>query len=247
MFKGAVTFVAAIKGNGLKFESFEFNSNEAGIEKVEFIGQNGDEIRTTVYLSSVASPDEGRDLAAKVTKKALDRMSILYKLAIEDARITDDQFSPLNSKPGVLEVAAGSVVCVGYAAKLVLGIPPAELKAELEKPSLPGEDYFGLFRSACQSTSPVEAFMHLYNILLMLYNDSQPKVDKFIISKDQTVPQTPQPGNAKVMETVYTRLRNELAHHRAGVNLDNTKAEMASRLGSLMALTAQAIQLGNSR
>ncbi|MDE2058384.1 MAG: hypothetical protein KGL31_10835 [candidate division NC10 bacterium] len=245
MFKGAVTFVAAIKGNGLKFESFEFNPDEASVEKVDIVGQNGEEIRTTVYLSSVASHDEGRALAAKVTEKALDRMSIRHNLAIEKARMTEDQFSPLNSKPGVLEVAAGSVVCVGFAAKLVLGIPPAELKAELEKPSLPGEDYFGLFRSACQSTGPVEAFMHLYNILLMLRKD-QAGVDAFIITKDPTVPQTPQPGKPKVTETVYTRLRNELGHHRAGVNLDNTKAEMATRLGGLMSLTAQAIQLCNS-
>lgn len=246
MFKGAVTFVAEIKGNGLKFESFEFNSNEAGVEKVEVVGQNGDEIRTTVYLNSVASHDEGRALAAKVTKKALDRMSIRHNLAIEKTRMTEDQFSPLNSKPGVLEVAVGSFVCCAeLTGKLVLGIPPAELKAELEKPSLPGEDNFGLFRSALQSTSPVEAFMGLYQILLMLY-DEQTKVDEFIRRKDPTVPQTCIP-HKKAMETVYTRLRNELGHKRTDVNLDKTKAEMASRLGSLMALTAQAIQLGNSR
>jgi len=45
------------------------------------------------------------------------------------------------------------------------------------------------------------------------------------------------------METVYTRLRNELAHKRAGVNIDNTKAEMANRLGGLIALTKRAIEL----
>ncbi len=45
------------------------------------------------------------------------------------------------------------------------------------------------------------------------------------------------------METVYTRLRNELAHQRAGVNLDNTKAEMSNRLSRLIALTKRAIEL----
>ncbi len=45
------------------------------------------------------------------------------------------------------------------------------------------------------------------------------------------------------METVYTRLRNELAHTRPGVSLHNTKTEMASRVGELVALTKRAIEL----
>lgn len=45
------------------------------------------------------------------------------------------------------------------------------------------------------------------------------------------------------METVYTRLRNELAHRRLGVNIETTKTEMASRLNGLRAVTKMAIQL----
>ena len=45
------------------------------------------------------------------------------------------------------------------------------------------------------------------------------------------------------METVYTRLRNELGHSRKGVNLQDTKAEMANQLGGLIAITKRAIEL----
>jgi hypothetical protein len=127
--------------------------------------------------------------------------------------------------------------------KLVVGIAAAQLKTELEQPSPPGENNFGLFRSARQSLSPVEEFMHLYNILLMLYNDKQADVDSFIVSEDPAVPQTRAPLKQGVMETVYTRLRNELAHKRAGVNLGNTKSEMAQRLGGLIRLTKRAIEM----
>jgi hypothetical protein len=90
----------------------------------------------------------------------------------------------------------------------------------------------------------VEDFMQLYNILLMLSNDSQAEVDAFILGEGAAVPQTQHPLRGPgVMETVYTRLRNELAHPRAGVNLHNTKAEMANRLGELVALTKRAIEL----
>jgi len=47
----------------------------------------------------------------------------------------------------------------------------------------------------------------------------------------------------KVPETVYTWLRNESTHKRVGVNFDNTKPEMANRLGGLIGLTKRVIEL----
>jgi hypothetical protein len=123
---------------------------------------------------------------------------------------------------------------------MILGLSPQNLKAELEQASPPGEQYFGLLRSARQSMSPAEEFIHLYNILQMLSSpdDDQADVDAFIRREEPTVPHKP-----GVMETVYARLRNEISHTRAGVNLDKTKAEMADRLGGLVALTKRAIEL----
>ena len=246
MFKGSVKFRARIKGNGLKFPLFEFNPNEHGVDKVEVEGPNGDEILTTIHLASVATHENGRAIATKVNTAALNRISFYHGIVIENARITGAQFSPLDPQPGVLRVATENHVFTGDAPKLVVGIPAAQLKTELEQASPPGEQHFGLFRSARQSVSPVEEFMHLYHILLMLFNDCQAKVDAFILDADPAVPQTPRPPEAPragVMETVYTRLRNELAHRRTGVNLDNTKIEMANRLGGLIALTKRAIEL----
>ena len=75
----------------------------------------------------------------------------------------------------------------------------------------------------------------------MLFDDSEKEVEKFIRREEAGVRRTPDSRGR--METVYTRLRNECAHKRPGVNLDNTKAEMMNRLGGLVALTAQAIEL----
>jgi hypothetical protein len=245
MLKGTVSFVAKIKGNGISFPLTEFIPNEPGVDKVEIEGPNGDEIRSTVHVNAVATQDEGRALAAKVNTATLDRLAFFHATAIEKARITGDQFTPVTPPPGAHLIAAtGYLVLSGGEARPVLGIPPAHIKAELEQASPPGESTFGLFRSARQSESPVEEFMHLYNALLMLYNDSQADVDAFIVGEDPAVPQRQHPRKPPgVMETVYTRLRNELAHQRAGVSLDNTKAEMVNRLGGLIAVTKRAIEL----
>jgi hypothetical protein len=83
-----------------------------------------------------------------------------------------------------------------------------------------------------------------YNILLMLFHDRQADVDAFIIGEAPAVPLTQHPLRGPgVIETVYTRLRNELAHKRAGVNLQETKAAMTNRVGQLVALTKRAIEL----
>ena len=59
--------------------------------------------------------------------------------------------------------------------------------------------------------------MHLYAILLSLFNDKQKNVDSFVASIEPSVEQTQMPGRAAgMLETIYTRLRNELAHKRQG-------------------------------
>jgi hypothetical protein len=128
----------------------------------------------------------------------------------------------------------------------VVGVPTATLKPELEQANPPGERNFGLFRSALLSPSPVEAFMHLYHVLLMLCEDTQLKLEAFIFGQDPAVPRTQHPKKKKgIMETIYSRLRNELAHPRPGVDIATTKADMANWLGGLRDLTKKAIELNS--
>jgi hypothetical protein len=236
MFKGTVTFPTRIKSDGVRFPLVAFNPNLPRVDKVEIEAPNGYEIHATVHLTSVASSQEGRELAAKVHMAALDRIAFNHSIGLETPRRTGEQYWPPT------EVNAFADVSTRFG--LVLGIEATQVKTELEQVSPPGEQNYGLFRSARQSLSPAEEFMHLYHILLMIYNDKQKAVDAFIISEDPAVPQTQHPlKKPGLTETVYTRLRNELAHKRAGVNLDNTKSEMANRLGGLIALTKRAIEL----
>jgi len=103
---------------------------------------------------------------------------------------------------------------------------------------------FSPYRLALQSRSPAEKFMHLYSLLLRFFDDEQAKVDEFIRSQDTAVLQSPdpRPGHSN-RETVYTRLRNEFAHRRSDVNMQETEAEMEQHVGGLMGLVKQAIAL----
>jgi hypothetical protein len=245
MLEGTVRFNATIKGkgNGVTFPLFEFNPRKSGIEKVEIGAPNGNEIRTKVHFTTVASRDEALVRATEVNTAALNRIAFRYNLAIETARMTGDQFSRVDSPPGVLEPGTGGYALSGGESRLLVGLPADTVKAELEHEVLPGEHNYGLFRSAGLAESPVEEFMLLHNLLLMLHNDSQGAVDAFIVREDPGVTRTPSPHIPGATETVYTRLRNELGHTRSGVNLDNTRSDMARTLDGPRALTKRAIEL----
>jgi len=193
MLKGAVDLRATIKGNGVTFTAFEFNPNEPCAEKVEIEASDGREIGVTVHFAAVASEAEAKDVVTKVTTAALNRIAFHHGLVIENARITGDSLSPTDSPPGTLTPKTGTLVAVGESSRIVMSISPATVKAQLEQAATPGERDYGLFRSARLATSPVEEFMVLYYILLLLHDDVQAKVDAFIVREDLTVPQTQDP------------------------------------------------------
>lgn len=245
MFKGTVSFRGRITGNGLKFPLCEFKPPEPSVDKIEVESKDGHEILSTIHLSSVPTREKGIAIATMLNTATLDRITFFYDIAIERGQITGAQVSLMNSPPGQSPgVEVGDSLHLGESIALIRGISAARLKDVLEKVSPPGEQRFGLFRSARQSMSHVEEFVHLYNLLLMLRGDDQGKVDDVIRGAEPTVPQTQHPLEAHgVMETIYSQLRNELAHPRTGGNLDAIKGEMAARLDGLRALTKQAIEV----
>jgi hypothetical protein len=243
MLKGTIGLRAGIKGNGIVFPKFEFNPNKSGVDLMEIEGLDGNAISCTVHLASVDTRKEGRALAEQLTKDALDRLAVFHSIAIGPALVFEDRLSLLACTPGVLSAECGEFIITGEAVKFSIGIPAAQLRAELEQADPGGKLYFGLYRSARQSAGPVEEFVTLYNILLMMFGDKQTQVDEFIGRELPSVPQTRDPRpDGRRMETVFSRLRNELAHPRAAVSLQETKSEMANWVDKLAALTAQAIR-----
>ena len=245
MFNGTVTFRAVITSNGLKFPSCEFNPNQASVEKVVIESQSGFEILSTVHLSGVATERVGRAIANKVLTAVLDRIAFRYSLAIEDSQIISSWFDTVIPLPGAeVQPHSGELAIIGEQAVLIVAIPAADLKTELERPTLSGEPFFSSYRLALQSRSPVEKFMHLYSLLLRFFEDEQAKVDAFIRSQDPAVPQSPdpRPGHSN-RETVYTRLRNEFAQRRSDVNMQETNAQMEQYVGGLIGLVKHAIAL----
>jgi hypothetical protein len=243
MVKGTVDFRILIRGNGLSFPSCTFTPNETGVQNAA-IQSTGHELTCKVHLVAMPTESDAITLATKVLTRALNRMSYRYTVAFESPKITSSQFNPMTPQPdNHIQISTGSYAYVGESLDMISGIQAESLKADLELATMPGERYFMLFRSAMQSEGPVEQFMHLYNILLMFFNDEQNDLDAFIRQEEPMVPQTASPKTKGVMETIYRRLRNEFAHARKGVNIERTKEEMTQRIGGITTLTRRAIEL----
>ena len=126
---------------------------------------------------------------------------------------------------------------------LVVALGPKELSEALEPGSHHGEAHFEALRSARSSLSRVEEFVYLYGILMRLFGDDFEAVDAFIRKAEPGVEQTPskrpraKPGE---METVYTRLRHELAHTR-NVPTDETRDGIETKVADLREVVWQAI------
>jgi hypothetical protein len=76
---------------------------------------------------------------------------------------------------------------------------------------------------------PIGKYIALYQLLLGVCDDRQSELDKLILSIDPTTHQSVAPRDGK-LETLYTRMRNELAHVRPGANMFSTYQEVKLHL-----------------
>ncbi|MFN8257219.1 MAG: hypothetical protein U0W24_16105 [Bacteroidales bacterium] len=81
----------------------------------------------------------------------------------------------------------------------------------------------------CRSIEePVAKYISLYSLLSSVAKDEQKKIDTLIEAVDPNVGKYIPYGRR--METIFTRLRNELAHFREGTSIMKTHQEIALHL-----------------
>lgn len=106
---------------------------------------------------------------------------------------------------------------------------------------------YTLFRSATNNEDIVAKYMFLYMVLLLIHRDKdneecQKEVDKFIRSKfPKEKHEYKEWDDTKRTETIYTRLRNQVAHYR-GVKPEVTRKQMKEKIDELIKLVKMSIE-----
>lgn len=72
---------------------------------------------------------------------------------------------------------------------------------------------------------PISRFLSLYAMLASITSDRQAEIDALVEREEPTVSKSYSPKTGQP-ESLFTRLRNELAHHREGVSVFDTHDEI---------------------
>lgn len=76
---------------------------------------------------------------------------------------------------------------------------------------------------------PISRYLSLYQLLLSEHEDKQENVDRALLSLDPTI-ELSIPAGRQNSETTFTRLRNEISHHRPTASISETHREIHSQV-----------------
>jgi hypothetical protein len=153
----------------------------------------------------------------------------------------------------VVSITATDTIRFSDGACSILVRSPEAIKADLERECpLPAE--IGLYRNAMACVEPVARYMFLYSTLLTLFDDSQGEVEGYFrehapaeeLQEKEPPPRVakkkpPKPKTGPKLETIYTRLRNEVGHVR-GAHAADVRRQMESLNQRLAEHVKRAIQ-----
>lgn len=132
----------------------------------------------------------------------------------------EGQLRPIGSP---VRKESGAALTVGISAKWF------ELNAELFSKRY-NYDLIKRLNFARALEDPISRFLSLYAMLSSIAQDRQQEIDRLIRTEEPTVASSLPPRKSQP-ETIFTRLRNELAHHREGVSVFVTHEEIRLHVG----------------
>jgi hypothetical protein len=248
MLKGTLNYVAGM--TGLQFDGLEVMASAGpAVVKVQ-LASDGKHLQIAIHFRAVGSQDEARTLANRIIEPILDRLTFAESRAIAFLREVSGAFSEIGGGGSVHNVSVSDTLGITdrfTAIRTMHANSVAQLKATLERAAPAGEKHYAAFRQALNTEELVDRYLSLYRILADLRRDpggqeSQRDVDEFIHA-EFAEPLVPRPGRPRVLETVFTRLRNEVNHVRPDVIPDRTRQEIRNHLPRLISIVKRAIEM----
>ena len=248
MLTGNIRYSAGIEG--ILFQKEEISINKPNIEKttIEILdSEDGKRVFLDFQITGVDSLEEIKPTTNDLTENIFNKLAIKENIKIgptrmDSANLFEEVVIPEESQiigvPGIESKFVGRKPTVE---QTLLGKNLDLLIQNLGKENSPDQNQdYPTFRLALQSPDPLSVFMKLYNLLLKKKGPSQKEVDAFIKKIEPEVPESDSPRENR-RETIYTRLRNEIGHHRENATLPNTEREIKQRLGHFQTLVRKAI------
>jgi hypothetical protein len=197
----------------------------------------------TIHLSKIYSIEEVQEIGNAIKEDVVDMLSFTLNTKVGEMKVVGYGLTP---RPG--EASIGHLLIPPPKVSMTGKTGGFKLSREnireiqdglLRMSSLKNKPLVRLFRFAISDNHPVVQFMMLYLILSEIHKN-QPGVDRYILKVAPTTPQSLSPYT-KNLETIYTRLRNEITH-RTNVGLKTTMAEIISKLDEFKQIVHMALK-----
>ncbi len=102
-------------------------------------------------------------------------------------------------------------------------------------------NYIRQYVFSITESNSISRYSFLYNLVLNMCGDKQANVDSEILRIEPDCEQHKSPNNGR-LETIYTKLRNELAHARVDAKFSGTKMEIESKVGRFSGIVKEIIE-----
>lgn len=239
------------ESTGLKLQEVKLRNNHPKVEDITISTDDACKLMVAeITLKDVCTEEEAIKIGDKIINFLFDQIAIEYDVPIGSA----ERFSCKNKaeqtgnhSEGELEILPLSLFSDGSSI-----YTPSEdqlniLKDKLEKEYCERNIHIQLYRSCIAQKDAVSKFMFLYNLLLLITGDTnQEEAEKVITRYEPHVEKTKHTREHKgktieTTETVYTRLRNEIAHKREGCSPEKTRNEIDSYVNRFQHIVKKAV------
>jgi hypothetical protein len=233
------SIVYSAKTSGLSVDEFTVQSDHKNIESFVCSVSKAGGVRLEVMLKDIYAEEWPCAEIAEETGRFLSMFSFEFDCPIYSVR---ENGYTIRKKDSDMKAVSSSLVFLWDIASAEVTPGSNSLHRFRQRlKTFVNSGLARLYAAAIQQEDPIARYMFLYNIVLTINVDKQEVVDQRIMSIDATTPQTSSPWRSAVKETVYTRLRNQVAHKRSGADLETTSKEIRKWESSFRSITKKLI------
>ncbi|MCW3059218.1 MAG: hypothetical protein JWQ02_1039 [Capsulimonas sp.] len=240
------------------WNSFTVNPPDVHIDHID-IRNEGEGVDFNVYTVGFTDFKEARLHVQPILNDFVDRLVVYFQRVISDPVFMNAAGSFSQPDGSILKAMEdsgygntlfSSSVSVG---PMTLGPGHEEKMKEALLKAPPKENYYHRYRKVLDTHDKIDCFMSLYRLMEAMFSPEgiQAPIDNAIRQLRPGVPYTERPIDPDDIkastkpakyETLYTRLRNEVSHHRKGVDLATSRDEIRQHLGEFSILVKEAIE-----
>lgn len=242
MYTGSFEFIASI--GSVEFEEYEITSCPvSGLDKVVFRAASGSFVANcSVHMTELNSIEYLVEEIKSFCEASIDELCVYLDDPVESLELYDYNIVDAYGESVHNIIKKVASVRSSWSIFGIKTVGPVDIRLFIGEPSEEKALFCKLYRSCMNTNDNVHKYMMLYHVLLIKCFDRQGQVDSLIKRLRSDVSCSTYIRNGKIVcETVFTRLRNEIAHRRTGSCYETTCREINDKIKEFSLIVRDAI------